>query len=83
MKKITPNFLKLTIALSFLLISNFLSAQNVDITISVDWSQWARENKIELFAPGGNTPILTVTHPSGYLAGPGSTGASGDTHTAT
>ena len=49
MKKNYPNFLKFSIALSFLLISNFLLAQNADVILTVDWPQWSTENKVEFY----------------------------------
>ena len=76
-KKITPNFLRhLLVLIIFSQSLNFFS-QNVDVTITVDWNQWSRENKVELYSPA-DVLLYTIQHPSGYGGG-----ASGDTYDAT
>lgn len=53
MKKILLNLL--------LLCAINLFAQTSEVIISVDWPNWSSENKVELYAPGSNTPINNVS----------------------
>ena len=76
-KKFPYNFLRFTFILIIFFTSVQTFSQNVDLSITVNWPQWARENKVELYSPT-NSLLLTVTHPNGYAAG-----SSGDNHSAT
>jgi hypothetical protein len=80
-KKISPNFLRHSIVLIIFLQSFLIFSQNVDVTITVDWPSWAKENKVQLYSPSGNL-LQEVTHPSGYFFG-ASTGSSSDSHSGT
>lgn len=75
-KKISPNFLRHSIVLIIFLQSFFIFSQNVDATITIDWNQWSRENKIELYSPA-NVLLLAIQHPNGYGGG-----SSGDVYDA-
>ncbi|MFK8059017.1 MAG: hypothetical protein AB8B78_02905, partial [Polaribacter sp.] len=80
-RKFSPKFLRHSIVLLIILQAFQSFSQNVNVSITVNWPQWARENKVELFSPN-DVLLQTVTHPSGYLSG-SSTGASGDNHSVT
>ncbi|KGL64168.1 T9SS type A sorting domain-containing protein [Polaribacter sp. Hel1_85] len=68
--KFSPKFLRHGFVLILLLQSFYSFSQNANLFITVDWPQWARENKVELYSPApDNELLLTVTHPSGYLSG--------------
>ena len=77
-KKISPNFLRHSIVLIIFLQSFNFFSQNVDLTVSVNWPSWARENKVQLYSPNG-VLLQEITHPSGYLFG-ASTGSSSDSY---
>ncbi|MEO9570451.1 MAG: T9SS type A sorting domain-containing protein [Polaribacter sp.] len=67
-KKFSPKFLRHSIVLIFTFIIFQTFSQNVDITLTVDWNQWSRENKVELYSPE-NTLLYTIQHPNGYTGG--------------
>ena len=78
-KKIPPNFLRHFTVLIIFLQSFLTFSQNVDVTITVDWLQWARDNKVQLNSLP-ETFLQEVTHPSGYLSGSFIGKKSSDTH---
>lgn len=80
-KKFPYNFLRSVVLLIILLLGLQTFSQNANLSITVNWPQWARENKVELYSPT-NVLLLTVTHPNGYLSG-SSTGSSGDNYAGT
>jgi hypothetical protein len=80
-RKFSPKFLRQSVVLFLFFQSLFTFSQNADLSITVNWPSWARENKVELYSPS-NSLLLTITHPSGYLSG-SSTGNSSDNYSAT
>lgn len=35
-----------------------------EVVVSVNWPTWSSDNQVEIFAPGGGTPIATICNPS-------------------